>query len=705
MNGRRAALFAPALLAILLYLPTLRYEFVFDDRGVILENPLLLDLADLPSLFAAPYWNTPRVSDRLYRPVTSATFALDRVLAGGFSPALSHGINAMLHGLATWLVTLLALSVLGAPLPACLAGLMFAAHPVHVEAVAGIVGRSEILAACGILSALLCHRAAQEDSRHGAALLVAAPSFSLLAMLSKESAMVAPLLCGLLDVACPPAGSIRRRRMLLYAGHGLAVVTALGLRAAALGTLGSGPIAFVDNPAASSGPLAGRLTGLACVARYAGLLAWPARLSADYSFDQIPVVRTFADPLVLAGAVIVLGTCVGGFLLLRRWPAAGFALLAAAVSFALTSNLVLFIGTLLAERLLYMPSVGFCLLLGALVAAAGRRRFGRIAIVASFGLCALASWRTTIRMPDWHDDLVLYRSAAAVSPRSARIRYNLGNVYLRAGRFPAAEGEYRTALSIYADFTDAIANLGMALLQQGRAREALEFLGRAAERLPRNAEVFVNLGSAYRAAGDPLQAREQFLRAIEMDPASGSAWNNLGSMALSLGEAPEAVDDLARAVAVDPTYAIYRVNLADALMATGRKVEAFREFREAYRLSPDLAEARRGMGEIALESGDRDGAERAFRSALEAEPPSARAANFLGYLRALQGDPRAAAEAYERALALDPTLFDAHRSLGMLYARSLGDRRRAAEHLRRALELAPDQAEAPELRRLLEEMR
>jgi tetratricopeptide (TPR) repeat protein len=705
LNGRRAALLAPALLAILLYLPTLRHEFVFDDRGAILENPLMLDLADLPRLFVAPYWNTPGVSSRLYRPVTSATFAIDRALASGFNPSLSHGINALLHGVATWLVTLVALSVLGAPLPACLAGLMFAVHPVHVEAVAGVVGRSEILAACGILSALLCHRAAQRHSRHETALLVAAPSLSLLAMLSKESAMVAPFLCGLLDLAFPHAGSIRRRRTLLYAGHGLAVFSALVLRATALGGLGEGPIAFVDNPAASAGPIAGRLTALSCVARYAWLLAWPASLSADYSFDQIPVLRTLAEPLVLAGAALVLGSCVGGFLLLRRWPVAGFALLAAAISFALTSNLVLFIGTLLAERLLYMPSVGFCLLLGALVASAGRTRFARMAVVASLGLCALASWRTTVRIPDWRDDLTLYRSAAAVSPRSARIRYNLGNVYLRAGRFAPAEQEYRTALSIYPDFTDAIANLGMALLQQGRAREALEFLARAVQRMPGNAEVVVNLGSAYRAAGDPRRAREQFRRAIEMDPASASAWNNLGSIALSLGDATEAVDDLARAVAADPTYAIYRVNLADALMATGRKEEAFREFREAYRLSPDLAEARRGMGEIALESGDRDAAERAFRSALEVEPPSARAANFIGYLRTLQGDARAAAEAYERALALDPTLFDAHRSLGMLYARSLGDRRRAAEHLRRALALAPDQPDAPELRRLLEEMR
>jgi len=703
--GRRAALLAPALLAIFLYLPTLHHDFVFDDRGVILENPLLRSLADLPRLFTAPYWNTPRVPGSLYRPVTSATFALDRALAGSFDPAWAHGINLMLHGLATWLVTRLALIVLGAPLPACLAGLLFAAHPVHVEAVAGVVGRSEILAACGALAALLCHRAAQEGARPRATLLLAAPVCSLLAMLSKESAIVSPLLCWLLDLTFPVSGDVRRRRVLLYSGQATAAITALALRAAALGSLGAGPIAFVDNPAAASGEIAGRLTALGCVARYAWLLLWPARLSADYSFDQIPVLRSIGEPLVLAGLSIVIVVCGGGMLLLRRWPPAGFALLFSALGFALTSNLVVFIGTLFAERLLYLPVAGLCLLLGCLVMTARSTWDSRLFPMAGLGLCALASYRTATRIPDWRDDVALYRSASLVSPRSARIRYNLGNAYLDSRRFPEAEAQYRAALGIYGDFTDAIANLGMALLQQGRAPEALATLRQAAERLPRNAEVAVNLGSAYRAMGDAPRAKEHFRKALEIDPDSGSAWNNLGSMTLSLGDASGAVDSLARAVAVDPAYAVYRVNLADALMATGRKDEAVREFREAYRLDPELSEARRGIGEIALQGGDRDAAERAFRSALDADPPSARAANFLGYVMVLKGDPRAGAEAYERAVVLDPTLFDAHRSLGLLYARTLGDRRRAAIHLRRALELAPDQAEAPELRRLLAEIR
>lgn len=704
MSGRRAALLAPALVSILLYLPTVRYDFVFDDRGVVLENPLMRDLSDAPMLFVTPYWNTPRVPQSLYRPVTSLTFALDRALLGRFEPAWSHGVNMALHALATWLVTRLAFLALATPWPAALAGLMFAAHPVHVEAVAGVVGRSEILAVCGLLAALFAHRSAQEPHRRGVTALVAAPVFAFLAMLCKESAFVAPLLCGLVDVSFPVPGGSRRRRTFLYAGHAAAVGLALLLRAVALGSVGGGPIHFVDNPAASAGPLAGRLTALACVARYAGLLLWPARLSADYSYDQIAIARTPLDPLVLAGLAIVIATCAGGLLLLRRNPPAGFALLATAVSFALTSNLLVFIGTLFAERLLYAPSIGLCLLIGWLAAIGVRTRAGPSVVLAGLGLCGLASFRTMTRIPDWHDDFALYGSAATVSPRSTRIRYNLGNAYLKHGRLQEAESEYRAALAIYPDFTDAVANLGMALLQQGRAREASEVLRDAAARMPRNAEMAVNLGSAYRALGEPGQAREQFLRALELDPDSAMAWNNLGSLALSMGEVPDAVDDLAKAVAIDPTYAVYRVNLADALMAAGRKEEAFREFREAYRLRPDLSEARRGLGEIALDGGDRVAAERAFRSALDVDPPSARAANFLGYLKALQGDPRAAAEAYERALLLDPTLFDAHRSLGLLYARTLGDRERARRHLRRALELAPDQEEAPALRRLLDEM-
>ncbi|MFQ5878343.1 MAG: tetratricopeptide repeat protein [Acidobacteriota bacterium] len=706
MTGRRLALIACPLLAILTHLPATRCGFVFDDRAVIEANPLMRDLRDLPRLLASPYWNAPGLRGGLYRPLTGASFAVDRALAGGLRPGWFHLVNVLLHGLAVLLVTRLALDLLPGRLGPLVTGALFAVHPLNVEAVAGVVGRAELLAACGVLGAVLCHRRALRAPGPGRrAWAAAAWGAALAGMCSKESAVVAPVLCLLVDLTSPVAGASAVRRRILYVGHATALLAYLSARYAVLGSLGIGAsIPFVDNPAASAGPLAGRLTALGVVARYAGLMLWPAELSADYSYDQIAVIDSPADPYALGGLLVVVAVGAGGAALLRRAPTCSLALWWIAVSSSLTTNLVIFIGTLLAERLMYLPSVGLCLLAGWALASIPGRLLGIATAVAAVAVGA-ASWRTRARIPDWKDDLALYGSAARVSPRSARIRFNLGNAHLRRSEYDRAEEEYRAALSIYPDFNDARINLGMAVLQRGRPLEALGFLKTAVSRSPTLPDAWINLGAAYRSLGDPLSAEEAFREALEIDRRACRAWNNLGAIALARGEIAVAIDHLRRAVDCDPGLAVLRINLADALAAAGRPAEADRQFETAYRLDPDLPEARRGRGEVALRKGDRAMAEREFRAAASGRPPSARAANFLGYLLAQKGDVAGAVRAYERAIRIDPTLHDAHRSLGILYADRLGDPERGARHLERSLEIAPDQPGAEEVRRRLRELR
>ncbi|MGH9750908.1 MAG: protein O-mannosyl-transferase TMTC1-related protein, partial [Candidatus Polarisedimenticolia bacterium] len=371
MRGRALLLLSAPLAAALLYLPTLRHDFVFDDHAVIGLNPLLQDARTMPRVLLSPWWNTGSHRGLLYRPLTSLSFAADRALAGGLRPAWFHAVNVVLHALATLLVTRLAIQILPGLAGPAAAGLLFAVHPVHVEAVAGVVGRAEILAACGAVGALLCHRRAQAGDRFP---LWAASAWVvfLLGLGGKESAAVAPALCLLADAAFPRPAP--RRRWILYAGYGAVLGTYLLARRFVLGSFGLGePIPFVDNPAAAAGPIQGRLTALGVALRYAGLLLWPRHLSADYSYDQIPVVRTPADPWAIGGLLLVGGVIGAGAWLLRRAPAYGFALLFTAAAFAPTCNLLLFIGTLMAERLLYLPSAGACLLAGALAGALAAR--------------------------------------------------------------------------------------------------------------------------------------------------------------------------------------------------------------------------------------------------------------------------------------------------------------------------------------------
>jgi protein O-mannosyl-transferase len=707
LKGRRLALAACPLIAVLLHLPTLSHDFVFDDRAVMEDNPLLQEIGSLPRLLVAPYWNTPVHRGTLYRPVTSVSFGLDRAIAGGFHPAWFHVVNVLLHGVVTLLVTLLALQILPGLWPGTIAGLLFAVHPIHVEAVAGVVGRAELLAAAGVLGALLAQRRAFASHGGSARLWTVLAWASLtLGMLSKESALVGPLLGLLVDAARPVTPPPpRARRVAIYAGYALAAGLVLVLRYGVLGALGLGaPIPFIDNPAAAAGSLAGRLTALGTMGRYAALLMWPARLSADYSYDQIPVIHSWLDPWAMAGLLTVLAV-LSGALLLRHRPACGAALLWMGAASLLTCNLIVFIGTLMAERLMYLPSVGFCLLAGCLVAAMRRRLAARAVIVAMLLACAAAAGRTAARLPDWHDDFALYSSGARVSPRSARMRYNLGNAHLRRDEYAAAESEYRAALAIYPDFGDARANLGMALLQQGRADQAREQLEAVVAAHPEQPDLHVNLGNAYRALGSLTRAESEYREALRLDPQAARALNNLGSVLLVRGDVTRAIELLRQAVAADPGTAVFRINLADALTADGRAAQAQPLFEEAYRLQPDLAEARRGLGEVALRQGDMERAAHWFEMSTEGSAPSARGANFLGYLRSRRDDRRGAIRAYEQAVSLDPGLEDAHRNLGLLYAEEPDGRDRAVRHLEQSLQLAPDQPGARNLRALLERLK
>ena len=376
MTGRRAAPFLAALAAVLLHLPALRNDFVFDDRGVLLQNPLLADVRSAPRLLSVPYWNAPGLTGGLYRPATTLTFALDRALAGGFKPSFFHATNILWHALVTGLLVLLALQMALPAWAALLAGLLFAVHPVHVEAIAGVVGRAELIAAAGILAALLCAALARRrEGRAGTLAAAGAMACGLVALLAKESAFVLPAVVWIHDRAFPASRPLRGR--MLVAGGIAVLALALGLRAHALGGLGSAPIPFVDNPAASAGPLLGRVAALSVVPRMARLLVWPHPLSADYSYAQIPVPASAFAPGVLLGAVIAVGIMAAGIVALRRRPALGFALLLIPVSLLLTCNLIVFIGTLLAERLLYLPSAGVCLAVAVLAADAASDRGAR----------------------------------------------------------------------------------------------------------------------------------------------------------------------------------------------------------------------------------------------------------------------------------------------------------------------------------------
>ena len=335
--------------ATALYLPAARYGFVQDDRAIIVANPAAHSVGAALAAFDDPYW--PReTAAGLYRPLTILSLSLDWTVSRG-RPGWLHLMNALWHGLATVLLV----AVLARWLPAiaaAAAGLVFAWHPVHVEAVASLVGRAELLVAVGILGAVLAARRGW---------WVAAVLCAALAMFSKEHGVIAGVVV-LLDRWLQPLGEKP-----YPAGFwiGLAIVT-VGFVAAwmAIGWVGENDAAAVFYGRGMFGRLA---IALPAALRALWLLVWPVSLSADYGPQVLPVRSGFSLAAVL-GLGVVIGVPALAVWCRRRAPAIAFAAGLAALSYLPTANLFFPSGVVLAERNLYLAVVLPAALLGAAIA-------------------------------------------------------------------------------------------------------------------------------------------------------------------------------------------------------------------------------------------------------------------------------------------------------------------------------------------------
>jgi tetratricopeptide (TPR) repeat protein len=588
-----------AAVAFAVYVNNLGGEFVYDDRFIIETNPLVQNL-DWWGLVTSSYWGDI-VAAGLYRPLTLLSFGVNRALgptAFGF-----HFVNNLLHAGASALV-LVAARCLGATrFVALAAGLIFALHPIQTEAVDSIVGRSEILALLLALAAFVVF----VRRPHGFWPLTSVAGLFFLALCSKESAAFALPMFVMYGVF------FERRNLVPIAA---AFVSYIGLRIAALGSFGIGgrEIGFLDNPVAGA-PLGARLTAAPMLlAEYAKRIVWPATLSADYSYDQIPVTP---DLRVLAGLAIV---AAAGALAWNKRGLVAFAALAVVVPLAGVLHVLFPLGTLFAERLTYLPMFGAGLLAALALEALPRRSWILGAVL------ALSAVRVVSRNPDWRDNETLFRRTVETSPRSARSHFLLGAELLALERYREAATSFEAGLAIAPQHVGARMSLGEALLEADDPSGALAAFDRAYATTP-SEEIRARAVTAALAAGrssarerDWASARDSFERARQLDPRNVDATNSLGLIAERRGDADAALRLYRESLETDPEFTPAILNLASLQMSVGELLEAESLFRKAVSLAPESYEAYNGLGIALARRGLEDEAEAAFRSALELDP-------------------------------------------------------------------------------------
>jgi tetratricopeptide (TPR) repeat protein len=503
-RAERWVLTACVLLALGAYAQTASYQFVYDDLHVIQDKVEVHSLANWRELLTRPLWFD------LYRPVSELSLALDWTVSKG-SPGYFHVVNGTLHAGVSVLVYLLARGALGV-VGAGAAALLFAVHPVHVEAVANLVGRAELLAALFTLLAALAYRA---DGRLAAAgdrtWRRGAASFGMLAALalgvaSKETALVTPGVLLLMDwlegERTGESAVLRfRRHWVLWAGAVALSMEWLWVRTSVVGGLGG-----VTAPGLQAEGLWGRSFAMApVVLQYVRLFFFPVRLSADYSPDFLPVVPAPTLRGAAGLAVVVIAAAVA----LRqrhRAPPIAFGLAWMAGTLLIVSNLIVPSEVLLAERTLYLPSVGAVLVLGWLAAwSEASWRYAGVGL-AALGV-GLGLARTVTRVPVWRDDDRFFPQLVRDAPGSYRSYWMAGILAYQAGDRARGETLVKHALVVYPLHPGVWQTLGDQQTREGRWLEAA-----------RNYRIAFRLDSTEAANG--FFAARSYVRAGLMDSAA-----------------------------------------------------------------------------------------------------------------------------------------------------------------------------------------
>lgn len=414
--------------------------FVFDDVVVVQKRPDLKSIAHLPMLFIEPY-HLHRPQSGLFRPLTMASYLLNHAMLG-HTPAGFHVVNIILHALVSAMVFWLIWHLFSRSDLAWISWLLFLVLPIHVEAVTSIVGRAELLAL--LFSLLFVYYSTK--TRWLCALSL------LLALWSKESAaMIVPLLAliHIVKYRVRLADFLKRFAYLLIP-IGIYILTrAIALKQYVIHATNT---VFIENPLMFVSWHERFFTALKIFVMYLWKLAVPIHLSADYSYDTIRL--TFLP--ALAGGVLLVVMIVAIIMMFRskRFEIAGYSSAFFLAFWLLASNLIFPVGTIMGERLMYAPSIGFVLLLAWGFATLTKIKYLKTASAMFLVIASLFyAGRAVARNSDWHDTRRLFASAVIEAPRSVLLHTGLAGFAITDEHWDDARRELALASSIYPEYS------------------------------------------------------------------------------------------------------------------------------------------------------------------------------------------------------------------------------------------------------------
>jgi tetratricopeptide (TPR) repeat protein len=638
-------------------------------------------------------------------PVTWISHMLDCQLFG-LASGWHHLTSVLIHGLAALLLFAFLRRATGARWPSALVAFLFAVHPLHVESVAWVAERKDVLSAFFWFLTMWAYVRYTERPGWGRYALVLLAFCS--GLMAKPMIVTLPFVLLLLDVwplgrlSFPAraeadgkprtAAILREKAPLLALSLAVCVLTYLAQqRAGAVKALSAFPLSLrLEN-------------ALVSYAVYIIRMFWPVRLAVFYPYPRhLPVWQASLAGLVLAGASVM----VVRWHRSRPYLATGW--------FWYLGTLIPVIGLVQvgaqarADRYTYIPMVGLSIMVAWGVAELARRPRVKPLAAALMSLaclaCAVLAW---FQVQHWRNSETLFRHALDVTTENAVAHDNLANYLMNVpGGLPEAVGHLEAALRIDADSVPAHTELGNALARiPGRLAESFPQFQAALRLAPDWPIAHNELGNALLKAGRLPEAITEFSTASRLDPDYADAHYNLG-VALSQvpGRIPEAVAEYQAALRIKPDYAEAQLNLGNVLAGLpGRVTEATEAYQAALRMRPDYAEAHYNLGRVLSSMPGRvPDAMAEYEAALRIRPDYAEAHNNLGNLLSqIPGRMPDAIAEYEAALRISPDYAEGHYNLGVVLSRIPGRLPEALSHLETALRLKPN----PELRRAIDGLR
>lgn len=567
-------------LALLCYINTIGHGFVLDDRAIITENKFTQEgFAGITGHFTHSYWygHTGR-NEGNYRPLSGAFFSIQHALFGN-SAAAGHLMNILLYGLlcSALLYWMNALALLS-PVALLIAVLIFTTHPIHTEVVANIKSCDELF--CLLFFTLSAVQYWLWLEKPKWLLLASSALFLLLSFLSKETSVA---LFPIFMVMALRKGTGWAQALKKCMVPAAVVACYIILYMSVTDILGATAYHISDNSLAREAPAMQLLaTKFLVLGKYLKLLFVPDPLVYDYSYNTIPLV-SFLNPWVIVSVILLLAMVLWFLLLLRKASRPDqntviMALAFIALPLLLLSNLFFPIGATLAERFLFIPSLGFSLLLVyffSRIATALKLAPVKMTVGAGLVLVLIFTGMTVKRNPAWASDESLFLTDLPKRPDSARAHHNAANIYNQKGdrvTDPALKASYHRqaitllekAISIHPD-QRMYKQLGGLYGATGQWKEMITVNEAFVKHDTTDALVWLQLGVAYAITQKPEKAVYAFERAHELDPSDITTTNNLGKTYAVLERKEDAARMFNEVLARDPGNAIARENLDDLL--------------------------------------------------------------------------------------------------------------------------------------------